>query len=181
MNAPTTNITTYRTPEGQLIHNVIFSPDTGYYKWKDDQGRPCILKAYRFEAMMTPVLVPAYPDLPLHQQRVIAEKAELDGKIEKLNSFIETNPFFDDLDEDEQCDLGNQRTYMEDYSRVLGLRIARFKPAPFIVDEVIAPTDLPAVTDFLGEPVTVNDGDPGPSLRDEFGDTDAIPMSDSQP
>lgn len=176
MNAPTANTTsTYRTPEGQLIHNVIFNPDTGYYKWKDDQGKPCLLKADRFEQMMTPVLTEANfdaeaeSDLPPHQQRVIAEKAELDEKIVKLHTFIETNPMYGTLDVYEQARLRVQRDHMLDYADALRQRIEAFHPAPVLTDEVNSlPSDeLPAVTGFLADPVTVNDGDDDLGLLDD--------------
>lgn len=67
--------------------------------------------------------------LPLpHQERVIAEKAELDEKAHKLSDFIGNNPVFDTLDPMEQERLKVQNDIMWQYSEILGKRIAAFKP-----------------------------------------------------
>lgn len=180
MNAPTTT-STYRDPEGQLIHNVVFNTESGYYKWKDDQGKPCILKADRFEQMMTPVLTPdnidPASDLPPYQQRVIAEKAELDEKARKLSDFIGLNPKFTELDPREQELLRVQNDLMWQYSDVLGTRIAAFNPPVILADEVndLPSEEQPAVTGFLADPVTVNEDFALPTdeqTRDDFGDTE---------
>lgn len=60
-----------------------------------------------------------------HQERVVAEKAELDEKIDKLTSFIDT-PVFAGLDEAEQERLVRQLHHMGHYTAVLGERIAAF-------------------------------------------------------
>lgn len=56
MSATPTTTTTYRAPDGSIIRDVQFNSDIDCYKWKDDQGKPCILKADGFEQMFTPVL-----------------------------------------------------------------------------------------------------------------------------
>jgi hypothetical protein len=60
-----------------------------------------------------------------HQQRVVAEKAELDEKLEKLKAFFDTDQF-KSINEDEQERMWRQADYMGDYSNVLGERIANF-------------------------------------------------------
>ena len=60
-----------------------------------------------------------------HQQRVVSEKSELDGKIEKLNAFGKGDLFLT-LPEAEQDRLRRQSTIMGMYSGVLGERIAAF-------------------------------------------------------
>lgn len=62
------------------------------------------------------------------QERVVAEKADLDEKITKLAVFTNPNgPIFPTLPEDEQDRLNRQLTLMSNYSEVLGQRIAAFK------------------------------------------------------
>lgn len=60
-----------------------------------------------------------------HQQRVVAEKADLDEKLAKLLAFFQT-PAFRGLSVDEQSRLHSQAAYMKGYSTVLGERIAAF-------------------------------------------------------
>jgi hypothetical protein len=60
-----------------------------------------------------------------HQQRVVAEKAELDEKLAKLSTFFNTETFAG-LDEAEQERLQRQAGHMAAYSKVLGERIAAF-------------------------------------------------------
>ena len=60
-----------------------------------------------------------------HQERVVTEKTELDGKLDKLNLFF-TTKIYADLPEDEQRRLDRQATIMTRYSEVLGERIAAF-------------------------------------------------------
>jgi hypothetical protein len=60
-----------------------------------------------------------------HQQRVVDEKRELDEKLSKLSSFG-TTPLFASLPADEQGRLNRQHSVMEEYSRILGERIAAF-------------------------------------------------------
>jgi hypothetical protein len=65
-------------------------------------------------------------NLQPHQQRVVAEKADLDDRMGKLDAFIAQNPMFLKLDPAEQERLTRQYRYMEQYSRVLGERIEAF-------------------------------------------------------
>ena len=60
-----------------------------------------------------------------YQERVVAEKVDLDEKIDKLTAFIDT-PIFAGLDAAEQDRLLRQLHSMGDYTAVLGERIAAF-------------------------------------------------------
>jgi hypothetical protein len=60
-----------------------------------------------------------------HQQRVIDEKAALDGNIERLSAFLEGD-IFRTLGITEMVDLRVQLEQMAAYSNTLGRRIARF-------------------------------------------------------
>lgn len=60
-----------------------------------------------------------------HQQRVVAERAELDARIDKLHSFVSTDTFAA-LDAEEQERLHAQKAAMLDYSGALADRIAAF-------------------------------------------------------
>lgn len=60
-----------------------------------------------------------------HQLRVVEEKAELDGKITKLNAFLETKIFAEQTSA-EQSRLKRQLGHMQAYSDVLGDRICAF-------------------------------------------------------
>ncbi len=60
-----------------------------------------------------------------HQIRVVDEKTDLDGKIERLDAFIGT-PIYHDLDGHDQFLLRFQLVAMRQYSTTLGERIARF-------------------------------------------------------
>lgn len=60
-----------------------------------------------------------------HQQRVIAEKAELDVRIEKLAAFRLTEAYKALAAADREL-LKQQYRAMQRYSNVLGERIARF-------------------------------------------------------
>jgi len=64
-----------------------------------------------------------------HQQRVVAECAELDHRLEKLIEFMKCETF-GRLDTDEQNRLSAQGAAMQDYSACLAERIAEFPPAP---------------------------------------------------
>jgi hypothetical protein len=61
-----------------------------------------------------------------HQQRVVDEKAELNEKLGKLHDFIQDNPIFKTLPEDEQKRLQRQDLVMAEYSQILGERIEAF-------------------------------------------------------
>lgn len=60
-----------------------------------------------------------------HQERVVAEKKDLDEKLSKLEAFF-SNPTFGKLPVDEQARLSKQASLMHQYSEVLGERIAAF-------------------------------------------------------
>ena len=60
-----------------------------------------------------------------HQQRVVDEKAELDEKSAKLNTFFNTARF-DKLSSEEQDRMHRQYECMVRYSAVLGERIVAF-------------------------------------------------------
>ena len=60
-----------------------------------------------------------------HQERVVHEKKELDEKVAKLDAFVRTD-FYKTLPADEQGRLKWQQYVMEEYSRILGDRIAAF-------------------------------------------------------
>lgn len=60
-----------------------------------------------------------------HEERVVAEKAELDEKCTKLTAFTFTG-IFAELPSDERDRLNRQHAIMEQYSKVLGERIAAF-------------------------------------------------------
>lgn len=65
--------------------------------------------------------------LPPHQQRVVAEKAELDDNRMKLNTFMDGEKFHVVCDEAERIRMIDQYNAMTTYSKVLGERIAAFK------------------------------------------------------
>lgn len=60
------------------------------------------------------------------QDRVIAERDELNEKHDKLVDFIENNPQFGLLEEVDQDLLTQQEAYMEAYVATLNARIERF-------------------------------------------------------
>ena len=63
-----------------------------------------------------------------HQQRVVQEKEELDEKLSKLSTFIDSPNFTNIVnDEDEVARLVCQEEIMKDYSEILAERIAAFK------------------------------------------------------
>ena len=65
------------------------------------------------------------PELQPHQQRVVAEKAELDERLNKLQAFTKT-PNYGQISQAERNRLAVQETHMTAYSNVLGERIAAF-------------------------------------------------------
>lgn len=60
-----------------------------------------------------------------HQERVVAEKTELDDKIKKLGLFVEGETY-KTLDGNERYRLTHQLATMREYSRILGERIEAF-------------------------------------------------------
>ena len=65
------------------------------------------------------------PDLQPFQQRVVAEKKELDGRLDRLNDFLGSEQF-KALPERERMLLTQQSHYMLWYSNALGERIKDF-------------------------------------------------------
>jgi len=59
------------------------------------------------------------------RERVVEEKRELDGKLQRLEAFI-AGKAFDAINPGEQNRLVRQRDAMCDYSGILGDRIANF-------------------------------------------------------
>ena len=60
-----------------------------------------------------------------HQERMLLERAELDARIAKLQAFT-MSAEFDKLDEESLLLMLEQFAAMQNYSNVLGQRIARF-------------------------------------------------------
>lgn len=60
-----------------------------------------------------------------HQQRVLIESQELNEKIVKLESFLETE-MYRDLQREDKVLLLDQLEAMQQYWQILELRIARF-------------------------------------------------------
>jgi hypothetical protein len=60
-----------------------------------------------------------------HELRVVAEKHDLDGRLQKLEVFI-AGPTFKMLDVEEQARMTRQADLMFQLSQVLGERIAAF-------------------------------------------------------
>lgn len=60
-----------------------------------------------------------------HQERVVAEKADLDDRLQKLVAFFAT-PTYAGLSEAERSRLRSQSFFMIGYSAVLGERIEAF-------------------------------------------------------
>lgn len=58
------------------------------------------------------------------KDRLITEKSELDTKIEKLNSFVDS-PNYQGIGSDQQALLSIQLKAMETYSQCLLVRLAR--------------------------------------------------------
>jgi crAss001_48 related protein len=93
---------TYRPWKGQ-------EPLCGNCAWTKDE--------YRKENVMQP-----------YQERVVAEKQELDEKISRLKEFIfGEGKIFRTLDPEERNRLEDQYTVMNQYSEILGRRIAAFQ------------------------------------------------------
>lgn len=62
-----------------------------------------------------------------HQDRVAVEANELEDKLNKLYEFINSNPIFEKIDENEQRRLKLQHTTMSCYYSILVDRINNFK------------------------------------------------------
>lgn len=68
-------------------------------------------------------------ELKPHQQRVVAEKADLDEKLKKLIAFLWTDAGIA-LETEERTRLERQCKPMKAYSKILGERIAAFNAVP---------------------------------------------------
>lgn len=62
-----------------------------------------------------------------HEERVVIEKQELDEKLAKLAVFSQGNSIYKELPNEDRELLESQYLVMEQYSKILGQRIARFK------------------------------------------------------
>lgn len=69
------------------------------------------------------------PTLQPHQQRVVDEHADLVGRLDRLNDFIESNAF-KAVDPAEQARMQNQGVLMFQLATVLKSRIDAFNPPP---------------------------------------------------
>lgn len=67
---------------------------------------------------------------PSHVQRMIDEYKELDDRINKLASFINTNPIFETLQNKEREDMKAQLIWMHKYINVLANRLRRQNVEP---------------------------------------------------
>lgn len=67
---------------------------------------------------------------PSHVQRMIDEYKELDDRINKLASFINTNPIFETLQNEEREDMKAQLIWMHKYISVLANRLRRQNVEP---------------------------------------------------
>ena len=67
---------------------------------------------------------------PSHVQRMIDEYKELDDRINKLASFINTNPIFETLQNEEREDMKAQLIWMHKYINVLANRLHRQNVEP---------------------------------------------------
>lgn len=61
-----------------------------------------------------------------YQQRVVDEKNELDDRIDKLSTFIESDVFVFEVDQEQQNLLLIQLSTMRSYSLILDLRVQKF-------------------------------------------------------
>jgi hypothetical protein len=75
--------------------------------------------------LVVPQVSLASAALAPHQQRVLDEKGELDGRLSKLREFFAT-PTFEALDADERDRLTRQSQVMGEYSLILNERIGAF-------------------------------------------------------
>lgn len=86
---------------------------------------------------------PAASTVPPHQQRVLDEKRDLDGRLSKLDAFILDNPLYRQLPGEEQDRLSRQSEAMAAYSGILGERIDAFSAQAAVTDA--ATITLPVV------------------------------------
>ncbi|KAF1008949.1 MAG: hypothetical protein GAK28_00581 [Luteibacter sp.] len=98
--------------DGQSGYGVKYAD--GYTSWSPTAA---------FEAAYLPIGNVSH--LPDYQQRVIGERAELNDKIAKLDSFTNTSRFAE-IDSGDQSLLREQLTHMRAYAAVLNARIEGF-------------------------------------------------------
>lgn len=98
--------------DGQAGYSVKYSD--GYTSWCPKQ---------QFEEAN--IVIGHIDHLPLHQQRVMAEKAQIDDRLGKLNVFC-AGSFFKALPKDEQERLDRQREAMTAYTMILLERVQQF-------------------------------------------------------
>jgi hypothetical protein len=109
-----------RSP-GMHHHGDVLRAAAAYYAYIEGQTAPAQQPA-------PGAAHPNYSTMQPHQQRVVDEQAELEGKRAKLQSFFGT-PIYAGLPEDEQWRLARQHDVMEAYSNILDERIAAFASA----------------------------------------------------
>lgn len=102
--------------DGQTGYAVKYTD--GYTSWSP---------AATFEAAYLPL--GNIEHLPPHQQRVLAERAELDSKVSKLSAFLDSERV-NTLPDREAELLIEQLGHMRSYAAVLDQRIADFPVAP---------------------------------------------------
>lgn len=110
--------------KNKLLH-ILRNP----YGWSEGLQREARLKAANeLERVWVFELDAGYPseDLPAYQQRVIAEKAELDAKSDKLAAFWRSDAW-GSIPPEEQDRLNRQAMVMAIYSSILGERIKAFQ------------------------------------------------------
>lgn len=98
--------------------------DGGKPNHPDHQGYISWSPAEQFERAY--LVIGDVGHLQPYQQRVVAELAELDDRIEKLSAFIVSSPVFNTLPRDERDRMTRQLRLMEELSQVLASRIAHF-------------------------------------------------------
>lgn len=103
-------------------------PEAGGYLVVGPDGSMVYAEAGDFENEFKPAPLQvneANGALQPHQQRVVAEAAELREKLGKLETFSQGD-VFKELPQDEQNDLTAQQLVMGDYLKILDRRITRF-------------------------------------------------------
>lgn len=101
-------------------YKVIY--EDGYESWSPkDVFEEAYRKVKTFEDIKGVVIKNPY------QSRVYSEIQELAGKIKSLENFINDNPEFPDLDNDEKIRLKQQLMAMQYYLTILIERIENFK------------------------------------------------------
>jgi len=105
-------------PATDDMSGILGTDHPGFSGSQQNDAEAIIAEAKAYEA----------PVLPPHQQRMLAERAELGGRLSNLEIFILTNAF-DDLPAPERMDMTTQFEIMGKYLEVLDRRIARFQKA----------------------------------------------------